>query len=130
VSKELGERLMPVRLQLSRRKGFDLQAASVALNGLPAINVARPGPLGNPFIVGKDGSRAECVHLFRMMTAGYLAVTTHASVESQRSVLNYIFGNMMALRNCNVACWCPLDACCHGDVVLEIVNRRRGEAMR
>lgn len=26
----------PVRLQLSRRKGFDLQALSMATNGLPA----------------------------------------------------------------------------------------------
>ena len=39
----------PIRLQLSRRKGFDLQAHSMATNGLPAVNVARPGPFGNPF---------------------------------------------------------------------------------
>lgn len=39
----------PVRLQLSRRKGFDLQAASRAVNGLDAVNVARPGRWGNPF---------------------------------------------------------------------------------
>lgn len=39
----------PVRLQLSRRKGFDLQALSLATNGLPAVNVARPSKLGNPF---------------------------------------------------------------------------------
>ena len=39
----------PVRLQLSRKKGFDLQALSLATNGLPAVNVARPGRWGNPF---------------------------------------------------------------------------------
>ncbi|WP_420104105.1 DUF4326 domain-containing protein [Bosea sp. (in: a-proteobacteria)] len=39
----------PVRLQLSRRKGFDLQALSHATNGLPAVKVSRPGPWGNPF---------------------------------------------------------------------------------
>jgi len=39
----------PVRLQLSRRKGFDLQAWSREVNGLPAVNVARPGRFGNPF---------------------------------------------------------------------------------
>lgn len=39
----------PVRLTLSRRKGFDLQALSQVINGLPAVNVARPGPWGNPF---------------------------------------------------------------------------------
>jgi hypothetical protein len=39
----------PVRLQLSRRKGFDLQALSHEINGLDAIVVSRPGKWGNPF---------------------------------------------------------------------------------
>src|SRR4051812_11243137 len=39
----------PVRLQLSRRKGFDLKALSLETNGLPGVNVARPGKWGNPF---------------------------------------------------------------------------------
>jgi hypothetical protein len=38
--------IKPVRMQLSRAKGFNLQAASMATNGLPAINIARPGHLG------------------------------------------------------------------------------------
>jgi hypothetical protein len=42
----------PVRLQLSRRKGFDLQAWSRAINGLPAVNCARPGKWGNPYRIG------------------------------------------------------------------------------
>src|SRR3990167_632731 len=42
----------PQRIQLRRTKGFRLQAASQAANGLPCINVARPGPHGNPFKVG------------------------------------------------------------------------------
>ena len=40
---------MPVRLRLSRQRGFNLQAASRAINGMPAVSVARPGPWGNPF---------------------------------------------------------------------------------
>ena len=39
----------PVRLRLSRAKGFDLQAVSRAANGLGAVNVARPTKWGNPF---------------------------------------------------------------------------------
>lgn len=39
----------PVRLQLSRAKGFSLQALSIATNGLTAVKVTRPGPWGNPF---------------------------------------------------------------------------------
>lgn len=45
--------MKPVRLQLSRRKGFDLQALSRATNGLGAVNVARPSKWGNPFVVGE-----------------------------------------------------------------------------
>lgn len=114
---------MPVRMQLSRAKGFNLQASSQALNGLPAINIARPGPLGNPFIVGEDGTRAECVHLFRMMLGGNLAISTKASVESQRLVISYIAEHLKALRNRNLACWCPPGAPCHGDPLLELLNR-------
>jgi hypothetical protein len=117
-----------VRLRLSRAKGFDLQAASRALNGLPALNAARPGPLGNPFVVGQDGDRAECVRLFEVLLAGYIALTTKASVESQRAVQTYIVENIKTLRNHNVACWCPLDARCHGDVLLRVFNRRRRAA--
>ncbi len=39
----------PVRLQLSRKKGFDLQALSLATNGLECAVVARPVRWGNPF---------------------------------------------------------------------------------
>jgi hypothetical protein len=48
-SRYSGERGKPVRLQLSRKRGFDLQALSQATNGLPAVNVARPSRWGNPF---------------------------------------------------------------------------------
>jgi hypothetical protein len=39
----------PVRLRLSRARGFNLQAHSRAVNGLPAVNCARPWKWGNPF---------------------------------------------------------------------------------
>ena len=64
----------PVRLQLSRRKGFDLQAVSFAKNGRPAVKVARPSMLGNPFTVedavavhdcGRASAHAYAVGWFR-----------------------------------------------------------------
>jgi hypothetical protein len=37
------------------------------------------------------------------------------------------FGRLVAsipdLRGKNLACWCPLDAPCHADVLLELANR-------
>jgi hypothetical protein len=113
----------PLRLTLSRAKGFNLQQHSLAQNGLPAVNIARPGPLGNPFIIGEDGTRAECLHLFKMMVGGDVAITTRASVESQRLAISHIAENLKSLRNRNLACWCPQGAACHGDVLLELFNR-------
>lgn len=49
----------PVRLRLSRERGFNLQALSLSVNGLPAVNVARPGPWGNPF----DFRKSDCCWL-------------------------------------------------------------------
>lgn len=46
----------PVRLQLSREKGFNLQALSIATNGLPAVKVDRSTRWGNPF----DFRKSEC----------------------------------------------------------------------
>lgn len=40
---------IPVRLQLSRRAGFNLGRLSLETNGLHVVKVTRPGPWGNPF---------------------------------------------------------------------------------
>lgn len=113
----------PQRIRLSRRKGFDLQAASHALNGLPAVNAARPGPLGNPFVVGIDGDRAECVRLFDLLACGLLAITTKATVASQMALLLHVGERRRTLRGHNLACWCALDGPCHADILLDWINR-------
>ncbi|WP_162560945.1 hypothetical protein [Methylobacterium durans] len=46
--------MKPVRLQLSRYAGFNLQEHSRATNGLPAVNVDRSTPWGNPFVAGNE----------------------------------------------------------------------------
>lgn len=72
----------PLRLQLSRRKGFDLHAHSIATNGLPAVHVGRPGPWGNPFVVGKHGDAAYCVDLYKALLAGMLRVGADPDIEA------------------------------------------------
>ena len=52
--------IRPVRIQLSRRKGFKMQTLSRKFNGLDAVKVSRPGRWGNPFVVStrlKPGTR-------------------------------------------------------------------------
>lgn len=106
----------PVRLQLSRRKGFDLQALSRATNGLPAVNVARPSCWGNDFKVGKDhsyyggpgyeqASAEQCVGLYRRLITSQPRAQLHL------------------LRGKNLACWCGAGDPCHADVLLELANR-------
>lgn len=116
----------PIRLQLSRRKGFNLQAVSQATNGLPAVNVARPGPWGNPFIVGKDGDRAYCVELYKHMLNGYPSVVNRdgATIESLKAYRNHVLLSIDHLRRKNLACWCARDGKpCHADVLLDLANR-------
>jgi hypothetical protein len=107
----------PVRLQLSRRKGFSLQALSLATNGLPAVNVARPSKWGNPFKVGAHGSREVCVAAFR-----------HA-IFRQAHLLEFGADEVISLRGKNLACFCALGSVCHADVLLEIANKPICEAV-
>lgn len=117
---------MPVRLQLSRRRGFVLQAASVALNGLEAVNVARPGKWGNPFVVGKHGTRARCVELFEYMCGGYTCVSCGNAPE-QVAYTAMAKRDRGELRGKNLACWCALPRpgepdLCHARILLGIAN--------
>jgi hypothetical protein len=143
----------PLRIQLSRQKGFRLQEHSLALNGYPAIKVDRTTRWGNPYRVvldqmvptgdldeahqhvlqgpwlchspapeafigwwypTKQEAIAKSVDLFRWR---FLESDDPAWVELREQCLD-------ALRWHNLACWCPLDAPCHGDVLLEHANRR------
>lgn len=115
----------PVRLQLSRRKGFNLQALSLATNGLPAVSVTRPySAFQNRWKVGSWSNRLgrnvasieEAVECFRL-SSGW---------ATEARMIEYVRDN---LRGKNLACWCPLidkdGKCvsCHADILLEIANR-------
>jgi len=114
----------PQRLRLSRAKGFNLQAWSRELNGRKAVNAARPGLLGNPFIVGKHGTRAECIDMHRRLLAGFLCISVDREcIEAQCAHRIYVKANWRRLRGCNVACWCSLDGPCHGDNLIEAFNK-------
>jgi hypothetical protein len=121
----------PVRLRLSRAKGFNLQAHSLAVNGLPAVNCARPSKWGNPVIPADFHAinraletsgraalagtwRQHAVKCFDAWLGGEIPeLGTPPTVEEIKR----------ELRGKNLACWCPLDGQpCHCDVLLEIAN--------
>lgn len=114
--------IKPQRIQLSRAKGFNLQAASRAINGLAAINVARPSPWGNPFTVGQDGTRAHCIALFVGLLEGRYSLLARAPLAAQREFVVHAGDQWKTLKGKNLACWCGPGLACHGDQLLERAN--------
>ncbi len=111
----------PVRLRLSRAKGADLQALSRAVNGLPAVNVARPSKWGNPYKV-EPAYRCDGINIPELTAEGAVTLfrqRCERAIEQWPSVRESLAG----LRGKNLACWCALDAPCHADVLLDLANR-------
>lgn len=109
----------PKRIQLRRAAGFRLQDESLALNGLPARSVARPGPFGNPFVVTDDRGPAACVFAFRtwLTVEGCDAGMPEAKAE--------ILRRLPEIRGHNLGCWCQINCTCHADVLLDLANREK-----
>ncbi|KKB07327.1 DUF4326 domain-containing protein [Devosia chinhatensis] len=114
--------MRPARIVLSRRAGFDLQASSRALNGLPAQSVARPGPWGNPFSIdgvmaetglARDAAQAEAVARHRLWIEGRLDAGRPAPPLADIRA---------RLGGKNLACWCRAGTPCHVDTLIAFAN--------
>lgn len=79
-----------------------------AHKGIPesAVYIGRPSKWGNPFQIGKDGTREEVIQKYR----DWLLRTPQRMEE------------LHELRGKNLVCWCYPKAC-HGDVLLELANQ-------
>lgn len=112
----------PVRMRLSRKKGFNLQTMSQALNGLPAVSVARPSRWGNPCRIGRfrDYGAADAVRDYTLWVNRDMSVRSFDGVFGKPP---NIYEIRTALRGKNIACWCPPDQPCHADVLLELANQ-------
>ncbi len=120
----------PIRLQLSRKKGFNLQEHSKDANGLEAVNCARPGKWGNPFRVrnaylatGKTIKDWNCDTDFEYPEDAVCAFKDMISDPELVKDYHYpIHEISKILTGKNLACFCKLNAPCHADVLLEIAN--------
>lgn len=72
-----------------------------------AVYVGRPTVWGNPFVVGKDGTREEVVRKYRERIENF---GPNSFIEIKKQ-----------LKGKDLVCWCAPKAC-HADVLLEIAN--------
>lgn len=71
-----------------------------------AVYIGRPSIWGNPFKVGRDGGRGDCVLLHREW------------IVAQPGLM----ARIGRLRGKDLVCFCA-PAACHGDILLELANR-------
>lgn len=94
-----------------------------------AVRVDRTTRWGNPFVVGRDGTAAECVEAFGFLAGEKASLAVLHSVQVPEEgldattlALNALRTDPTPLRGKHLACWCPLDDPCHADVLLRLVN--------
>ena len=109
---------MAERIRLSRARGWRLPPG--------AVSVARPGKWGNPFIVGRDGTRLQSVAMFAILADGFIDCGGRLSVDEQLTLHRRIRRSIGELQGRDLACWCALDGGpCHADVLLWLANKDR-----
>ena len=75
------------------------------------VYIGRPGPWGNPFVIGRDGDRDEVIRKY----------------ESWLLEQPDLMARLPELRGKVLGCWCAPQAC-HGDVLLRLANLEGGAA--
>src|SRR5262249_41455073 len=85
------------------------------LTGVPdgAVYIGRPGKWGNPFVIGRDGTREEVVAKYRTHLLGNPA----------------LLAALPELAGKHLVCWCAPEAC-HGDVLIELANPTQSNEAR
>jgi len=74
-----------------------------------AVYIGRPGPFGNPFIIGRDGDREAVIRQYRV----WFDLRVKGDPKFRASV--------EALRGKDLVCFCsPL--ACHGSVIVEYLE--------
>ena len=83
-----------------------LNAKTVGKSRPNAVYVGRPSIWGNPYVIGKDGTRTEVIKKYR----DRLVASPH------------LMSQLEDLRGKDLICWCSPQAC-HADVLLWFANR-------
>lgn len=79
-----------------------------------AVYIGRPSKWGNPWWVGRDGTREEVVEKYRE----WAYIPTEEGERFREEVRRELQGH-------DLVCFCAPRAC-HGDILLEIANKEVG----
>ena len=79
-------------------------------SGAKGVMIGRPSPLGNPFVIGRDGTRAEVIAKYRV----WLWAQIKARGKAYEALV--ALKERSRTEEITLLCYCkPL--ACHGDVV-------------
>lgn len=88
-----------------RRSPSGTRVINIRTHGQPDVYIGRPSMWGNPFKIGRDGTREQVIEKYR----------DHVIGEPRLMAL------LPTLRGKTLGCYCkPL--ACHGDVLVELVD--------
>lgn len=76
-----------------------------------SVYIGRPGPFGNPFVIGKDGDRGNVITKFTKHFMDRIA-----GDQEFRLKVHGLSGAPA------LVCWCA-PAACHGDVIAEYLSK-------
>ena len=84
------------------------------VHGVPkgAVYVGRPSKFGNPFTIGKDGSREEVIQKFE----AWLFVAD----ENSSPPMLITIDDLRSLRGKDLVCWCAPEAC-HAQILMKYI---------
>jgi hypothetical protein len=83
---------MPTQVVHCKRKAFD-------------VYIGRPSKWGNPFVIGKDGTREQVISQYRTW------------VIAQPVLMD----SLSEIKGKTLGCWCSPHPC-HGDILAELAN--------
>lgn len=123
----------PIRIQLSRKKGWRMPPNTVKVTRGPGMKWGNPFRLGGWFMIGDPDNRRDFMRMIWCQAANKaiadrtpgkftLINTSTEAVEFFRRLMEISPMDVYALRGKNLACWCPLGSPCHADVLLEFAN--------
>ena len=114
--------MKPIRVQLSRKKGWRVPANTAVVARGPGRKWGNPFKVGEPLVDPHglapgstplhDLTQEDAVALFRR----WLAETEEGRAIAKEAKIE--------LRGKNLACWCRPDQVCHADVWLEVANEK------